>query len=131
MENSMNIENITNALVVMQKLKQLRSPAQRDENGSSTGTVHPDRLTLICEILSVVGNFIPQTRGGSFGLAFKQGSRYSGAYRELKGHIRTMGRSKPEMQHVMKTLKLVVPVLEYRQKVYLDKFIKIIEIIQS
>lgn len=129
----MNIENITNALVVMQKLKQLRSPAQRDENGSESGvgTVHPDRLTLMHEIFTVIENFLPLTRGGSFGLAFQQGSRYSGAYRELKSHIRTMGRSKPEMQHVMKTLRLVVPVLDNRQKVYLDKFIKIVEIIQS
>ena len=131
MENPMNIENITNALVVLQKLKQLRSPDQRDENGSSAGTVHPDRLALMYEILSVIEGFIPQTRGGSFGLAFKQGSRYSGAYRELKSHMRSMGRSKPEMQHVMKTLRLVVPVLDNRQKVYLDKFIKIMEIIQS
>ena len=115
----------------MQKLKQLHTPAQRDENGSSTGTVHPDRLTLMYEIFTVIENFLPQARGGSFGLAFQQGSRYSGAYRELKSHIRTMGRSKPEMQHVMKTLRLVVPVLGNRQKVYLDKFIKIIEIIQS
>ncbi len=127
----MNIENITNALVVMQKLKQLHNPAQRDENRSGAGAVHPDRLTLMHEILTVIENFLPLARGGSFGLAFQQGSRYSGAYRELKGHIRTMGRSKPEMQYVMKTLRLVVPVLDNRQKVYLDKFIKIVEIIQS
>jgi len=131
MENPMNIETITNTLVVLQKLKQMHNPAQRDENGSSTGTIHPDRLALMYEIFSVIESFIPQTRNGSFGLAFKQGSRYSGAYRELKSHIRSMGRSKPEMQHMMKTLKLVVPVLDNRQKLYLDKFIKIIEIIQA
>lgn len=131
MDNSLNIENITNSLVVLQKLKQLHRPAQRDENGNLSGIVRPDRLTLMHEILSAIGGFLPQSRGGSFSTAFKMGSKYSGAYRDLKSHIRNMGRSKPEMQHVMKTLKLVSPVLDNRQKVFMDKFIKIIEIIQS
>ena len=131
MDNPINMESLTNSLVVLQKLKQLHSPQHRDENDNSAGTVYPDRLTLMQEIFKVIEGFMPQTRGGTFGLAFRQGSRYSGAYRDLKSHIRNMGRSKPEMQHVMKTLKLVAPVLDNRQKVYMDKFIKIIDIIQS
>ncbi|HEX2944726.1 MAG TPA: hypothetical protein VHT96_02085 [Clostridia bacterium] len=131
MESPMNIENITNSLLVLQKIKQLRSSAQRGENAGVEGAVHPDRLSLMLEILSVIEGFLPQTRGGSLALALRQGTRYSGAYRELKGHIRNISRSKLEMQHVMKTLKLVVPVLDNRQRVYLDKFIKIVEIIES
>lgn len=127
----MNIENITNSLVVLQKLKQLHSPVRKDEKGNISGTVHPDRLTLMQEILTAIEGFMPQARGNSLGNALRQGSRYSGAYRDLKGHIRNMGRSRPDMQHIMRTLKLVAPVLDNRQKVYIDKFIKIIEIIQS
>lgn len=131
MENSLNIENITNGLVTLQKVKQLYNPEYRKRSGNDTGIVQPDRLSLLVEILSTVTNFIPMTRGGSYRSAFYQGNRYSNAYRELKKHIRSKSRASQDPVQLLQSLKLVTPLLDNKEKVYMDKIVRIVDILQS
>jgi len=131
MGNLPGIEDITNGLLTLQKIKRLYDPEARAESEEASGNVHPDKLTLAQEILSAITKFIPQTRGASYSTAFSQGQRYSSAYRELKHHIRSMSRSTPDHNQILQGLKLVTPILGNRQKLYVDKIVKIVEILQS
>lgn len=131
MSNLPNIENITNGLVTLQKIKQLYKPESRAEDIEASEYVQPDRLSLIQEILSTVTNLIPQTRGTSYSIAFSQGNRYSSAYRDIKHQIRNMNRSSPSQTQILQTLKLAAPILDNKQKLYIDKVMKIIDILQS
>lgn len=131
MSNQMNIETITNGLVTLQKLKQLYSGEQRTGGEEDAAYIKPDRLSLMQEIFTAVASFIPQTRGASYSAAFNQGNRYSSAYRELKRHIRSVDSRAPGHNQFLKTLKLIAPVLNNRQKVYMDKVLKIIDILNS
>lgn len=125
------IENITNGLITLQKVRQLYQKQTRAEEDAQE-YVQPDRLSLMQEILSTVGNFMPQTRGMSYSSAFNQGNRYSNAYRELKQHIRGLNRNRDlDQNQILKTIKLLIPILDNKQRVTVDKILKIADILQS
>ena len=131
MKNSISLEDITNGLLTIQKVKQLYSNSQRTSDDGPEQTVLPDRLSLMREILTAISRFVPQTRDGTFSAAFEQGIRYSRAYRELKRHVGNMHRNSPGQDDVLKLLKLLTPVLNMRQRVYVDKAVNIIDILRS
>ena len=127
----MNLENITTALLSLQRLKQLYSPPQRDEGDQAENNLQPDRLTLLQDTLSAIANFMPDTRGGSFSEAFRLGSHYSGTYRGIKQHVRNISGSRFDMPQLLSTLKVIAPVFSNRQKVYMDKVIRIFDVLES
>lgn len=135
MDSKLNIETITNGLLTLQKVKQLYKPIQRDEEGKISEVLQLDKLALLQDALTVITDFLPSTRGGSFGEAFRLGSHYSSTYRGIKQHFRQMGNngagSGNGIAQLMKTLKVIAPVFNNREKVYMDKVIKIIDILGS
>lgn len=131
MEKKLNIENISNGLLVLQKLKQLYKPENRLEGGEKQVHVQLDRLSLLQETLTSISDFLPVGRGGAYSEAFRQGNRYSGAYREIKRHVRKMDGNRLDTAQVVNSLKLVVPMLNNRQRVYMDKIVKIFDILQA
>lgn len=130
MDNTLNIENITNGLFTLQKIKELYKNEHRSTQDSNS-YVRPDKLALMREVLSSVTEFLPQTRSGIFSSAFEQGARFSSAYRELKQHIGRINRGTPAQEDFIRTFKLLIPVLDLRHKVYMDKAVKIIDILLS
>ena len=131
MESRLNIENVTNGLLTVQRLKQLYQPENRHEGAEDSRNVQPDRLSLLLDTITAISDFLPETRDNSFSEAFRQGSHFSSAYREIKHHVRDMSSNKTDMNQIIKTLKLIAPILETRQKIYMDKVVKIFDILQS
>ncbi len=131
MESRINLENITNGLLVLQRLKQLYAPPLRDEEGQNDTYLQPDRLTLLQDTLSAIANLMPPTRGSTFNEAFRLGSHYSSTYRGIKQHVSTMSGSAFDMPQLLKTLKIIAPVFSSRQKVYMDKVIRIVDVLES
>jgi hypothetical protein len=132
MKNSVSIDDITNGLLTIQKVKQLYSKDHRAFEDGSGQSVLPDRLSLMREIITSISRFMPQqTRGGTFSSAFEQGIRFSNAYRELKRHVGSMNRNSPADEDVFRFLKLMAPVLDMRQRVFMDKVVNIIDILRS
>ena len=131
MESKLNLENVTNGLLTVQKLKQIYRPAKRQEEGETSSYVQLDRLSLLQETLTAITSFLPESRGGSFSEAFKQGSRYSSAYRGIKQQVRDMDWSRLDSTQVLKGLKLVAPILSSKQRLYMDKVVKIFDMLQS
>lgn len=131
MKNPITIDDITNGLVTFQKVKQLYNRVHRISEEGSEQSVLPDRLSLMREIITTISNFMPQTRSGSFSSAFEQGIRFSSAYRELKRHVGSMNRNSPAEEDIFRFLKFLMPVLDMRQRVYMDKVVSIIDILKS
>jgi hypothetical protein len=131
MKSSIGIDDITNGLLTIQKVKQLYSGDHRNSEDGPEHSVLPDRLSLMQEIMTTVSKFVPQTRNGTFSSAFEQGIRFSSAYRELKHHVGSMSRSSPAQEDVFRFLKLLTPVLDMRQRVYMDKAVNILDILRS
>lgn len=133
MENSLKLETITNCLLTLQKVRDLYRKDQRSaEDGADTGEdVHPDKLMLMREVLTAVSDLMPRTRSGLYSSAFDQGARFSSAYRELKRHVGSMSRGTPAQEDIFRTFKLILPVLDYRHRIYMDKVVKIIDILTS
>ena len=131
MESRLNIENVTNGLLTLQKLKQLYKPLKLQEDREDSSYVRPDKLSLLQDTLTAITDFLPEARGSSLSEAFRQGSRYSSAYRGIKQHVRNMDGNRVDSLQVLKGLKLVVPILDNRQRLYMDKIVKIFEILQA
>jgi hypothetical protein len=131
MESSLKIETITNGLLTLQKVRELYKQQHRSTEDSTYGPFRPDKLMLVRDVLSSVTEFLPQTRSGMFSSAFDQGTRFSSAYRELKRHIGIISRGTPAQEDLFRTLKLILPVLDLRHKIYMDKVVKIIDILMS
>lgn len=130
MESSLNIDKITNGLVTLQKVRQLYNKNRTSADEPDT-VVCADRLSLMRDIITTITDFVPQTRSGSFSNAFEEGIRFSSAYRELKRHVGAMNRNSPNQEDVFRTLKLMLPVLDMKRRVYLDKAIRIMDILTS
>jgi hypothetical protein len=129
MENSVKIEAITNGLLTLQKIRDLY---KKDQRTAEDGTeIHPDRLMLMRETLSAVAELMPRTRSGLYSSAFDQGTRFSSAYRELKHHVGGMSRGTPAQEDIFRTFKLILPVLDYKHRIYMDKVVRIIDILMS
>lgn len=132
MKKGITIENISNGLLALQKLKQLYNPEDIRDNSESNSQVYPDKLSLLQETLYAVKDFLPEMRASStVSEAFRQGSRYSSAYREIKHHVREMRSSKADSAHILKSLKLVAPILNNKQRLYMDKVVSLFEVLQS
>ncbi|NLK86162.1 MAG: hypothetical protein GX279_01545 [Clostridiaceae bacterium] len=133
MVNSLKIEAITNGLLTLQKVRDLYKNDHRSTEGDDdiNDDVHPDKLMLMREVLTAVTEFMPRTRSGTFSSAFDQGTRFSSAYRDLKHHIGGMSRGGPAQEDIFRTFKLLLPVLDFRHRIYVDKVVKIIDILMS
>ena len=130
MGNRLSLDNITNMLLTLQKLKYLHEQKARSEN-KNPDYVEPDKLSLMQELLSIFTSILPQMRGPSYSTAFSCCNRYSNTYRELKRQIRGMSRSNFDSNNILEILKLVTPILESRQRLFMDKAVKIIDILQT
>lgn len=131
MESRLTIENVTNGLMTLQKLKNLYKPGSRTEDNHGESYMLPDKLSLLQETLTSIREFLPETRNSRLSEAFKQGSQYSNVYRSLKQHVREMNRSKMDGTQALQFVKQVAPILSSRQKLYVDKFVKIFDILLS
>jgi len=131
MESKLSIENISNGLLILQKLKQLYKPANRLEGSENISHVQLDKMSLLQETLTAIADFLPDSRGSSYSEAFKQGNRYSSAYREIKHHVRDTSGNRLDSTQILKSLKLVAPILNTKQQVYMDKVVKIFDILQT
>lgn len=130
MGNQLSLDNITNTLLTLQKLRYLYDPKARSENRDPR-YVEPDKLSLMQELLSVASSLMPQMRGPSYSVAFSSCNQYSSTYRNLKRQIRGMSRINFDQNSILEILKLVTPILENRQRLFVDKTVKIIDILQA
>jgi hypothetical protein len=128
MENGLTLENITRGLLGVAKIREMLNSNLREENGI---TVKQDNLSAAYDILQLATEFLPAMRGGSFGEALQKSNSYSRAYREIKGHVRDTRNAKADIKKVAKAIKVVAPILDTRQKIYFDKLIKIVDILNS
>lgn len=128
MENALTLENITKGLIALEKVRGILGSNIR-EDGSAA--VKQDKLAVANEILNMLPEFLPAMRGGTFTGALQKSSGYSRAYREIKGHVRDTRNKKTDFNKVAKAIKVVAPILDNRQKLYIEKLIKIIDILNS
>ena len=131
MEKGLSLDHITSSLLTLQKLKKLYSSTARQEDGIDADDIQLDKLSLFRDTLTAVAGFLPETRGSSVSEAFRQGSHYCGAYRSMKQQVREINGNRLDSAQVLKSLRLVTPVLSNKQRLYMDKVVRIFDILQS
>lgn len=128
MENGLTLESITRGLLGVAKIKEMLNSNLREDEGIA---VKQDNLTTVYDTIQLIAEFLPAMRGGSFGEALQKSHSYSKAYREIKGHVRNNRNTKTDFKKVSKAIKVVSPILDKKQKIYFDKLVKVIDILNS
>ena len=124
MEEKISLENITKLLLAADKIRNLRKEGLREGDDVS---VKPDKLSMLRETLQIVSEYVPETRKRSFGHALKSSNHYCGNYCDLKRHFREMKGQKLEFNHVLKTMKAIMPMLENNHRASLGKAVSVLE----
>ena len=127
MDNKLSLENITMLLQAADKIRNLRSDLRRQD----TLSVSLGKLSMIQEAMQIVSGYLPETHRLPFNNALKLSNNYCGTYCSLKKHMREIAGQKPDVGHVLSTLKVVMPMLENQNRVPLRKVVSILEAMRS
>jgi len=128
MDNKLSLEKITMLLQAADKIRNAGSPEFREEGGVS---VTPDKLLRIRDTMQLISGFLPETHRLNFNNALKSCNRYSSSYCTLKKHLRNLKGQNPDINHILSTIKVVMPMLESQQTVPLRKAVSIIEVMRE
>jgi hypothetical protein len=128
MAGKLTLEQLTKGFQAAEKMKQIYSLKDRED---SKVLVLNGSLTVLKEALQIIAEYFPNARGGSFHYALKKSTQYSKAYKEIKQHLRDSHGRKTDINHVLKSLKVVIPVLDTKKRVYFEKILKIFDVINS
>jgi hypothetical protein len=128
MDNKLSLEKITMLLQAADKIRNAGNLEFREEGGVS---VSPDKLSRIRDTMQLISGFLPETHRLSFNNALKSCNLYSNSYCTLKKHLRNLKGQDPDVNHILSTLKVVMPMLENQQTVPLRKAVSIIEVMRE
>lgn len=127
MKSGLTLDNITNGLLTIQKLRQLNNNASERDKAEDTSYIYSDKLSLLQETLNSVASFLPQTRGASISEALRISNTYSTAYRGIKHQVRDIKRGNFDISQILSGLRLLSPLLQNNQRLYVDKVVRAVE----
>jgi len=128
MNNKLSLENITMLLQAADKIRNAGNPELRGDDSIS---VSPDKLSKIKETMQIISGYLPETHRLPFNNALISCNRYCSTYCSLKKHLRGLKGQKPDVNHILSTLKVVMPMLENKQTAPLRKAVSIIEAMRN
>lgn len=128
MNNKLTLEKVTMLLQAAERIKSARNLETRDDGSVSVRT---DSLSMIHDTMHIICEYLPEIHRIPFNNALKNSHRYCGTYRDLKKHLREMGGQNPDFENITKTLKVIMPMLETRQRTPMNKVINVLEALHN
>lgn len=126
MENNLSLEKVTALLTAADKIR-TASSAHREGGVSANRGI----TSMIGDALQIVSDFVPEPHKRPFNNALKSCGQYCGTYCSLKRHFREMRGQTLGIEHVAKTLKVVMPMLENKHKIPITKVLNALEALQN
>ncbi len=128
MDNKLSLEKIT---TLLQAADKIRNTANSPSRGEDDVSVSLDRMSRIKDTLEVISGFLPEAHRLPFSNALHSCDRYCGTYCSLKNHLRGLKGQEPDLNHVLSTLKVVMPMLETSQMVPVRKAVSVLEALRD
>lgn len=128
MKREDKLEAISNGFYAANKIRQTLDPIA---DNNSRISVHRDNLESINEIFNIIKQYFPNSYRHNFLPAIDKSMEYSRAYKNIKQHFSSEKDKKMDNEMFIKTVKVMKPILNNKQNVIIDKFLKIAEILYS
>jgi hypothetical protein len=100
-------------------------------SSNSRSNVKPDTVYIIGEVLKTLSEYSSNRSGAGLGGSLSKAASYSDVYRKLKQQYAAAGNKRTDKRMVIDTMRAIHPVLKSNQQLFLDKVIKIHNIIES
>ena len=126
MENK--LETVTKLL---QAAEQIRSSVNPEYRSSDGVTASRDKLSTLNETMKIISGYVPEARRLPFQYALTSCNRYCGVYCNLKRHLRGIKGQRPGVNHLITTLKEIMPMLGSKQAVPIRKAVSILEAMKN
>jgi hypothetical protein len=126
MEKKLSIEKVTALLQAVEKIK-----SARDVREGGNVSVRPDTISMLHDAMQIVCEYLPDTHKNNFSNALKSSHHYCGTYKNLKSHIRELDGQNPDFDNISKTVKVIMPMLDNRQKAPINKILNVLEALRN
>lgn len=111
----------------IQAAEHVRNVYDTSIRSSSNAVVVQDRVSLLAETLSAVAEYYPGPAGSRLTEALERSNKYCRNYRDVKNHFRSVKSGDADSRDIIKTLKVLSPVLGNRSSTLIDKVLLLIE----
>lgn len=128
MDKTTKLQNITNSINAAARIQKAYKSSMR--TGSNT-SVMPNRMSVLCEILSTIAESFPTPNRTAMTEAIHKSSQYHDTYRNLKNHILNLKDKRMDRDGFINTLQVLFPLLNASQAANVGKMLKIHEILKS
>jgi len=128
MDRYKKLEHIANAIHAAGKIKDTYKSNVRD---ASDTAVKPDNITLLNNMLQIVAEYSPGMQKGLLSQTTNKCNSYSCAYRNLKQHLNSLNGRGMDRESLIKTISIIKPFMRSRHSHFIDKMVKIHEILKS
>lgn len=128
MDNEKKLEAISNGFLAANRIQQTLNPINYI---SPEMSVRRDSLDIINEILNIISLYSPGSYRNNLSAAIGKSMEYSKAYKNIKQHLYSRRNEKIDNEAFINTVKVMKPILSNQQKIIIDKFLKITEILYS
>jgi len=91
--------------------------------------IKPSNIDLIKQVFDILAANYPGPRKNELSQMINRCYEYCSAYRKTKAHIASLSGKPPGMKDVYEILNILKPVADNRQKFYIDKMIKLYDLL--
>jgi len=122
------LEQIANGIHAANKIKGLYNSSLREDSRSM---VKQADIPMFLDALNVIVEYSPETHKKILSEVLHKSNLYGEAYRSLSQQLIEWRSRKLNKDDVFKTLNTVMPILNNRSKLRLEKVLKILEILST
>ena len=128
MDRYKKLEAIANGFYAASRIQNALSTDIETNSGAS---VRSSTLDRISEVLNIIDKYSPESFRQNVSGIVSKSMRYSRAYKDIKQHLYFARDKKIDRDMFINTLKVMKPILNNKQILIVNKFLKIAEILYS
>lgn len=122
------LEQIANGIQAAGRIKKL---FRENTRGGDEAAIMPSSVSTLNEVLEVIAEYSPGFRRQAINDTVIKSNMLSDTYRSLKTNFSNAREGKLDRESVLKTLSAIRPMVSERQKLLIDKVLKIYEILNN
>lgn len=122
------LNTIANGINAVSKIQEVISSSPG--NNPKT-TVREDKKTTLIDILHIIAEYSPDRSGNLLSDILNRSEQYCDSYKNVKLHLNSTRNQRVNRQNFINTLSVIKPLLDNRNKVMINKVLRIYEILFS
>jgi hypothetical protein len=128
MSENNTVNSIANGFNAARKIYKIKNTSVRNDYST---TVNQSIVSYVIEALQVICDYSPENGKQFLREVINKSNLYNNTYLGLRDHVYDTYNQKITVKNLARTLEIIHPVLQNRNKLIVEKILKIYEIINS